>query len=83
MFKHNIMIAFVCLLSKKYLVFNLYICEILNLNISRNIYPSGLMASLVFIFFSEEKYWSYDDKGNVSFRDVSLPSNTESKAKVI
>lgn len=49
-----------------------------------NVYVSGLMASLVFISFSEEKYWNYDDQGNVSFRDVSLPSNSpsENKAKV-
>lgn len=35
-------------------------------------------------FNSDEKYWSYDAQGNVSFRDVSLPSNfpPENKAKL-
>lgn len=42
------------------------------------------LSGLIFMFFSGEKYWSYDAQGNVSFRDVSLPSNVppENKAKV-
>lgn len=40
---------------------------------------------LLHYLFSEEKYWTYDDKGHVSFRDISLPANLhpESKVKVM
>ncbi|XP_053172457.1 peroxisomal succinyl-coenzyme A thioesterase-like [Scomber japonicus] len=34
------------------------------------------------IFESEEKYWTYDDKGHVSFRDISLPANLHPESKV-
>ncbi|KAG7238288.1 hypothetical protein INR49_030999 [Caranx melampygus] len=33
-------------------------------------------------FESEQKHWTYDDQGHVSFRDVSLPSNLPPESKV-
>ncbi|XP_051272121.1 bile acid-CoA:amino acid N-acyltransferase-like isoform X2 [Dicentrarchus labrax] len=33
-------------------------------------------------FESEQKYWTFDDQGHVSFRDVSLPANLSSESKV-
>nr|XP_046240083.1 peroxisomal succinyl-coenzyme A thioesterase-like [Scatophagus argus] len=33
-------------------------------------------------FESDRRYWSYDDQGNVSFREVSLPAKLENKVKV-
>ncbi|XP_044034353.1 peroxisomal succinyl-coenzyme A thioesterase-like isoform X4 [Siniperca chuatsi] len=33
-------------------------------------------------FESDQKYWTYDDQGHVSFRDVSLPANLLPESKV-
>ncbi|KAM7401925.1 hypothetical protein PAMP_017202 [Pampus punctatissimus] len=33
-------------------------------------------------FGSDQKYWTYDDQGHVSFRAISLPANLSSESKV-
>ncbi|XP_070758797.1 bile acid-CoA:amino acid N-acyltransferase-like [Enoplosus armatus] len=33
-------------------------------------------------FESHQKYWTYDDQGHVSFRDISLPANLSPESKV-
>ncbi|XP_042262565.1 bile acid-CoA:amino acid N-acyltransferase-like isoform X1 [Thunnus maccoyii] len=33
-------------------------------------------------FESDDKYWTYDDQGHVSFRDISLPTNLLPETKV-
>ncbi|XP_040889919.1 peroxisomal succinyl-coenzyme A thioesterase-like [Toxotes jaculatrix] len=33
-------------------------------------------------FEGDQKYWTYDDQGHVSFRDISLPANLSPESKV-